>query len=104
MAGKNEVAFTGDRQAGDLNIVDVGTEVVATIRRADEAHGRYSGEVVAIHRDEFVQDVGRDEGVVHRSGQLDKTPALGQRVRIAYEHGRGKVDDKSRAPQMALSL
>lgn len=104
MAGRDEVPFAGERPSGDLRVEDLGAEVVATMRRADEARGRYNGEIVAVHRDEFIQDVGRAEGVVHRLGQLDKAPALGQHVRIAYEYGRGQVVDKAKAPQLALSL
>lgn len=85
-------------------VAELAREVVATFRRADELRGKYSGVVVAIDRDVIVQDVGRNEGVVHRAELLSKQPRLGQAVKVSYEKGRGRVEEKMRAPQLALGL
>lgn len=83
---------------------DLAREVVATFRRADAMRGQYSGVIVAINRDVLIQDVGCDEGVVHCADALNKRPRLGQSVKVTYEKGRGKVEEKVRAPQLALNL
>lgn len=85
-------------------VADLAREVVATFRLADVMRGQYSGVIVAIDRDVVIQDVGRDEGVIHRADALNKRPKLGQTVKIAYEKGKGKVEEKVRAPQFALNL
>lgn len=85
-------------------VADLAREVVATFRLADTMRGQYSGVIVAIDRDVLIQDVGRDEGVIHRADVLNKRPRLGQSVKITYEKSKGKVEEKVRAPQLALNL
>lgn len=108
VVGKAEVPF-GDRAtvaAPEIpdEVCSLAREVVATFRLAEPARGQYSGVIVAIDRDVIIQDVGRDEGIIHRMDHLNKQPRLGQSVKIAYEKGRGKVEEKVKAPQMALNL
>lgn len=108
VVGKAEVPL-GDRAtvaAPEIpdEVSSLAREVVATFRLADAARGQYSGVIVAVDRDVMIQDVGRGEGVIHRLDLLNKQPRLGQTVKIAYEKGRAKVEEKVRAPQMALSL
>lgn len=85
-------------------VADLAREVVATFRLADTARGQYSGVIVAVDRGVFIQDVGRDEGVIHRGDVLNKQLHLGQSVKIAYAKGRGNVEEKVRAPQLGLNL
>lgn len=84
-------------------VVSLAREVVATLRQPDTARGRYSGVVVAVDRDVVIQDVGRDQGVVHTVDKLDRMPRLGEAVRVSYDRGRGKVQERER-PQMTLGL
>lgn len=83
--------------------VDLAKEVVVTLREADAGRGRYSGVVVAVDRDVVIQDIGRNEGVAHRVGQLDRQPRLGENVRVNYEKGKGKVQERERS-QMSLGI
>lgn len=73
------------------HIADLANEVVATLRMPNENGGRYSGPIVAVDGNVQIQSVGRNEGVVHITNQLDITPKLGQTINIAYDKGRGTV-------------
>lgn len=78
-------------------------EVVATWKRADTMRGRYSGVVVAIQGDSIVQDVGRNEGVVHQRSAFAKAPLLGQDITVQYREGRASHQVRQKQ-QMSLSL
>lgn len=78
-------------------------EVVATLRQPDTTRGRYVGVIVAIDRDIVIQDVGREQGVVHTADRLDRMPQLGETVRVSYDRGHGKVQERERA-QMTLGI
>lgn len=114
LAGRPEVALpgrdgitTGGEHAEpgwDAHVEALGKEVVATLQRADETKGQYSGIVVAVDRGVFIQDVGRGAGIVHIAGLLDKSPDLGRAVKVCYEQGRGKVVEKVSERQLGLGL
>lgn len=84
-------------------IADLASEVVTTIRAADSLKGRYSGPIVAVRGDVLIQETGRREGVFHLKANLEEAPMLGRSVRIAYEQGRGKVQERG-AAQMGLGI
>lgn len=85
------------------HIADLANEVVATLRFANENGGRYSGPIVAVDGNVQIQDIGRNEGIVHLVNQLDKTPKLGQTIKIAYDKGRGAVVEREKQ-QFSLGL
>lgn len=110
-AGRAEVSLL-DRNASleapkersiDDELAALAAEVVATWKRADTMRGRYSGIVVAIQGDSIVQDVGRNEGVVHSRTAFAKAPLLGQDISVQYREGKASHQVREKQ-QMSLSL
>lgn len=87
----------------DDELAALAAEVVATWKRADTMRGRYSGIVVAIQGDSIVQDVGRNEGVVHSRTAFAKAPLLGQDITVQYREGKASHQVREKQ-QMSLSL
>ncbi|MDR5791690.1 DNA cytosine methyltransferase [Caballeronia sp. LP003] len=85
-------------------IEQIAAEIVGKIDRADEQRGVYSGQIVAVDGDMFVQDVGRNEGVLHSAQHFDTRPKLGQSVDVQYRGGAAKVTAREKDKQMSLSL
>lgn len=65
-----------------------------TVSIANKDKGRYMGPVVMETQYHVVQDVGRQAVVIHDKRNLDKVPAVGQRLAVNYEQGRGEVQDR----------
>lgn len=61
---------------------------------ANKDKGRYMGPVVMETQYHVVQDVGRQAVVIHDKRNLDKVPAVGHRLAVNYEQGRGEVQDR----------
>jgi len=110
-AGRAEVALL-DRDAVleapkertlDEELAEIAAEVVATFKRADTMQGRYSGSIVAIKGDFIIQDVGRNEGVLHTRTAFDKAPKLGQEVSVQYRQGKASFQVREKQ-QMSLTL
>jgi DNA (cytosine-5)-methyltransferase 1 len=85
-------------------IAELAGEVVGKIDRANEERGIYAGRIVAVDGDMFVQDVGRNEGVLHSAERLDQRPKLGQSVNVQYRSGAAKVTSLEKDKQMSLHL
>lgn len=90
--------------ASDVRIAALGAEVVAELHRADVEKGQYVGTVVAADRDCFIVDVGRESGVLLERAALDRAPRLGEKIKVVYRDGRGKVETRAKPQQMALGL
>ena len=60
--------------------------------------------VVAADRDCFIVDVGRESGVLLERAALDRAPRLGEKIKVVYTDGRGKVEARAKPHQMALGL
>jgi DNA (cytosine-5)-methyltransferase 1 len=78
-------------------------EIVATLKRPDTMQGRYPGIVMAIKGDYLIQDLGRNEGVLHSRAAFEKVPKLGQEVTVQYREGKASFQVRERQ-QMSLSL
>lgn len=87
----------------EQELAEFAAEVVATFKRADTMQGRYSGPVVGIKGDFIVQDVGRNEGVVHARAAFEKVPKLGQEIAVQYRQGKATFQTREKQ-QMSLSL
>lgn len=61
-----------------------------------KADDRTVGTVIARSDFHLVQSVGRGSVVVHDLAKLDRVPALGKSVSIAYSGGKGTVTDRGR--------
>lgn len=110
-AGRAEVSLL-DRDAvleppqertHDDDLAAIAAEVVATFKPADTMRGRYSGSIVAIKGDFIIQDVGRNEGVLHSRKTFDKAPKLGQEVSVQYREGKASFQLREKQ-QMSLTL
>lgn len=87
----------------DEELAELAAEVVTTFKRADAMQGRYSGSIVAIKGDFIIQDVGRNEGVLHTRMAFDKAPKLGQEVTVQYRQGKASFQVREKQ-QMSLTL
>lgn len=87
----------------DEELAEIAAEVVATFKRADTMQGRYSGAIVAIKGDFIIQDVGRNEGVLHSRSAFDKAPKLGQEISVQYREGKAAFQVREKQ-QLGLSL
>lgn len=65
-----------------------------TVSIANKETGRYMGPVVVETQYHVVQDVGRQAAVIHDKRDLERMPAVGQRLAVNYEQGRGQVQDR----------
>lgn len=65
-----------------------------TVTVANKDKSRYMGQVVMETQYHVVQDVGRQAAVIHDKRDLEKVPAVGQRLAVNYEQGRGQVQDR----------
>ncbi len=90
--------------ASDVRIAALGAEVVADLRRADVAKGQYVGTVVAADRDCFIVDVGRESGVLLERAALDRAPRLGEKIKVSYADGRGRVEARIKPQQFELGI
>lgn len=61
---------------------------------ADTIYGRYSGKIVSVQDGIAVQNIGR-QAIRHELKMLDATPRPGQDLRINYQAGIGKVQDRN---------
>jgi DNA (cytosine-5)-methyltransferase 1 len=87
----------------DEELAEIAAEVVATFKRADTMQGRYSGSIVAMKGDFIIQDVGRNEGVLHSRAAFDKAPKLGQEISVQYREGKASFQVREKQ-QMSLTL
>jgi DNA (cytosine-5)-methyltransferase 1 len=87
----------------DEELAEIAAEVVANFKRADTMQGRYSGSIVAIKGDFIIQDVGRNEGVLHSRMAFEKIPKLGQEVSVQYRQGKASFQVREKQ-QMSLTL
>ena len=90
--------------ASEVRIAALGAEVVSDLRRADVAKGQYVGTVVAADRDCFIVDVGRESGVLLERAALDRVPRLGEKIKVSYADGRGRVEARTRPQQFELGI
>jgi hypothetical protein len=51
----------------------------------------YVGQVLAVNDRYMLQHAGKDHVTLHRKHALDDTPAVGQKVKVQYQQGRGHV-------------
>lgn len=112
LVGKGEIPLA-DRVAIDQSIEveepmqsieALVANVVGKIDRADSDNGLYVGRVVAVDGDQFIQDVGRNEAILHNAERFDARPKLGQEVKVQYRGGAAKVTSKEKDKQLSLSL
>jgi len=89
--------------SAEVRIAELAAEVVAELKKP-QPNGTYFGRVVAVDRDVYIMDVGRRSGVVLERGGLDRTPKLGENVRVLFRDGRGVVEAQAKPLQMALGL
>jgi DNA (cytosine-5)-methyltransferase 1 len=89
--------------SAEVRIAELAAEVVAELKKP-EPNGTYFGRVVAVDRDVYIMDVGRRSGVVLEREGLDRTPKLGENVRVLFRDGRGVVEKQEKPLQMALGL
>jgi DNA (cytosine-5)-methyltransferase 1 len=110
-AGRAEVSLL-DRDATieppqdrtvEEELADLVAEVVATLKPVDTMQGRYSGAVLAIKGDFIIQDVGRNEGVLHARTAFQQVPKLGQEISVQYRQGKATFQVREKQ-QMSLSL
>ncbi|MCW3589059.1 DNA cytosine methyltransferase [Burkholderia cenocepacia] len=113
LVGKDEIPLAGRVQVSVVQVenadasksmADIAAEVVGKLDRADIHRGSYSGRIVAADGDLFIQDVGRNEGVLHSVEQLDQRPRLGQVVNVQYRSGTAKVTPQEKDKQLSLQL
>ena len=93
---KNEPEFSQE-------LLDLAQEVVVTLKKADDMRGHYLGRIVAVGTGAFIQDAGRNEGIVHDVSKLASKPNLGQEVEVRYKNGLGLIEVKEKA-QMSLEI
>lgn len=79
-------------------------ETCLTLQPANAQTGKYVGAIVALEGGLFVQDAGRQTGIVHEAAKLDKRPLLGGAVAVEYRDGKGKVVEKTAGRQMSLGI
>jgi len=65
-----------------------------TVTIANKDKGRYMGPVMMETQYHVIQDVGRQAAVIHDKRDLEKVPAVGQRLAVNYEQGRGQVQER----------
>jgi DNA (cytosine-5)-methyltransferase 1 len=85
------------------DVLELASEVVATLKKADDMRGQYIGRIVAVGKEVFIQDAGRNEGIVHDMRKLASMPKLGQEVTVKYKQGQGVIELKEKA-QMSLEM
>ncbi|MGY8527592.1 DNA cytosine methyltransferase [Paracidovorax citrulli] len=84
-------------------VANLAAQVVGTLRAPDAARGQYVGQVVAANAEVVIQEVGKNTGVLHAAVAFEKRPALGQVVKVQYNHGRAVAEEPNRR-QLALGL
>lgn len=107
-AGKVVVDDGGQHAASDERAVSavqiLAEETCLTLQPANAQTGKYVGAIVALEGGLFVQDAGRQTGIVHEAAKLDKRPLLGGAVAVEYRDGKGKVVEKAAGRQMSLGI
>lgn len=69
----------------------------ANVRPAYTADGQsYAGRIVGRSGRYVVQHTGREYMVLHRAAALGGTPAVGADVKVTYDKGRARVNERSR--------
>lgn len=79
---------------GEVSLKDAfvaGKRLFEQVSEANAERSRYAGVVVADTQFHVVQDIGRNAAVIHDKRNLDKLPAVGQRLSISYDNGLGSV-------------
>jgi DNA (cytosine-5)-methyltransferase 1 len=112
LAGKVEIPLAGRSANAQVTEVEqpiqtieaLAANIVGRIDRADCDSGLYVGRVVAVDGDQFIQDVGRNEAILHSGERFDALPMLGQEVKVHYRGGAAKVTSKAKDKQLSLSL
>ena len=108
-AGRSEVELSERAEAFSVqtgitaDVAALAAEVVSTLRKPELVRGRYAGRIVAVSGAVVIQEVGGNEGVLHKVDALERRPNLGQSVRIQYTHGKAKVDQREKQ-QLTLGL
>ncbi|ART61534.1 DNA cytosine methyltransferase (plasmid) [Acidovorax carolinensis] len=88
----------------ELRIAALAAEVVAELKKPNVESSTYFGRIVAADKDVFIMDVGRQSGIVLERETLDRTPRLGENIRILYRDGRAVVESQAKPVQLALGL
>jgi hypothetical protein len=63
----------------------------AHVENAQTDSGTYRGAIIAETDKNLFQQITSHAAVVHRKDLLDKIPAVGENVRIAYSNGNARV-------------
>lgn len=96
---------SGDDEHGSEDPAKIlADETRLSLLAADSRAGRYVGTIVAVEGGLYVQDAGRQTGIVHEAANLDKRPRLGGAVAVEYREGKGKVVEKTAGRQMSLGI
>lgn len=74
-----------------------------SVTEANIERGRYAGLVVAETSFHVVQDIGRNAAIIHDKRNLDRLPEVGQRLSVAYEKGRGQVQERAAGKDRGVS-
>lgn len=90
--------------SSEVRIAALAAEVVAELKKPNMQASTYYGRIVAADRDVFIMDVGRQSGIVLERSALDRTPKLGENVRVVCREGRAVVEAQAKPMQMALGL
>ncbi|RWA45608.1 hypothetical protein AU476_00825 [Cupriavidus sp. UYMSc13B] len=90
--------------SAEVRIAALAAEVVAELKKPNMQSSTYYGRIVAADRDVFIMDVGRQSGIVLERDALDRTPKLGENVRVVCKEGRAVVESQAKPMQMALGL
>lgn len=100
-SGIGEMKITAPTLSDDL--IELAAETVVALKQADTDRGQYAGRIVAVGKDAFIQDIGRNEGVIHVMDKLSARPNLGQVIDVKYRQSVGIVQVQEKA-QMCLEL
>ena len=75
----------------------------ARIEKAQTDSGTYRGRIICETEKTLIQQITSHCAIVHRKDLLDTTPAVGERVRVAYSNDNGRVlpvRDRSRTLEL----
>lgn len=85
-AGSNELVVQNDRN----RVLKDALNLVGQVKPANEVNGLYRGSAIAVGHSHWVQNIGRDMGILHASSCFDGLPDQGSKVDVSYKNGIGR--------------